>query len=191
MTRSDFCSIYETLLGDPDRAQVRRLLLPDQADGVPLFMEARLISKAATVFVRPYNIPPLPFTLVTRSQLPRTEEWLRSIIYGRDECVLREDLLSPPPGYPLHSGDLGSDYSMGAMGVDAVNGLVLFEIRGAGHRPEVVPPNGQLLEIAVKEYSDAAAYNPSLQRAYTPEMSLSARFGLLARLGEAYEAARD
>ncbi|MFJ2008562.1 scabin-related ADP-ribosyltransferase [Streptomyces chartreusis] len=185
MTRSDFASIYQKLLTDTDRLQLDRLLLPGEGKDVPALMEALSLDSTEVVFRNPYKIFDDSGNTATRTG-PSTAEWLKSIIHGRGEGTLTKDLMSPPPGYPLHTGDLDADYGMGAMGVDEVNKLVLFEIRGAPHRPTEIPLNTQIIHAAGKEYMDACPHNGSLAHDYHPHPSASYRFGYLSKLETAY-----
>jgi hypothetical protein len=157
MARSDFCSIYERLLDSAEREQVARLLLAAPGCERPGFMEAMDLDADARVFGRPYFDKEY-----RKNEGPKIVDWLASIVHGRGEGAWKKDLMSPPPGYLLHSGDLSRDYGMGAMGVDETSRLVLFEIRGARHRPRLVPMNGQLLHVVQREYAEAMRYNPAL-----------------------------
>ncbi|WP_277953745.1 WXG100-like domain-containing protein [Saccharopolyspora soli] len=167
-SRSDFVSIHDKLLTESDRQQVRRLLLADPGQDVPDFMAALGRKQSDMVFARPYT----DISGSAKSPGPRTVDWLDSIVHGRNEGAFKKDLMSPPPGYPLHTGDLDVDYGMGAMGVDEVNGLVLFEIRGAPYRPENLPLNGRAFHAVAREYRNATRHNSSLlpdQRAASPQ----------------------
>jgi hypothetical protein len=120
-------------------------------------MEAMDLDADARVFGRPYFDKEY-----RKNEGPKIIDWLASIVHGRGEGAWKKDVLSPPPGYPLHSGDLSRDYGMGAMGVDEAARLALFEIRGARHRPYLVSTNNQLIHVARREYAEAVRYNPAL-----------------------------
>ncbi|MFG1880914.1 hypothetical protein [Micromonospora sp. NPDC049102] len=71
MARSDFTSIYERLLDDADRRDIRRLLLPEAAGAVPLFMEALSLDIADRVFKQASKGVPAP-SLANHSALIHT-----------------------------------------------------------------------------------------------------------------------
>jgi hypothetical protein len=187
MARSDFCAAYARLLAPGEQEAVRTLLTA--ADGMPPLMEAlELRDPAQRVFARPYlRADRNPHD---RQAGPTIKDWLASIVEGRGEGPLHKDLLSPPPGYPLHSGDLSTDYGMGAMGVDERNGLMLFEIRGAPYRPQHVTMNGQLARAAAAELARAARHNPALKTALRAPRA-SAKYDALRAADEAYVGMRN
>jgi hypothetical protein len=156
---------------------------------MPPLMEAlELRDPAQRVFARPYlRADRNPHD---RQAGPTIKDWLASIVEGRGEGPLHKDLLSPPPGYPLHSGNLSTDYGMGAMGVDERNGLMLFEIRGAPYRPQHVTMNGQLARAAAAELARAARHNPALKTA-TRAPAASAKYDALRAADEAYVGLRN
>ena len=187
MARSDFCAAYARLLAPGEQEAVRTLLTA--ADEMPPLMEAlELRDPAQRVFARPYlRADRNPRD---RQAGPTIKDWLASIVEGRGEGPLHKDLLSPPPGYPLHSGDLSTDYGMGAMGVDERNGLMLFEIRGAPYRPQHVTMNGQLARAAAAELARAARHNPALKTATRAPVA-SAKYDALRAADEAYVGLRN
>jgi len=184
MLRSDFCSAYEKLLGDADRAAMKSLLTTAPGQAVPPFMQAlEMTDPQKLVFAQPYRHkdPSKP-----RVPGPAIKDWLQSIVDGRDQGLFKKDLLSPPAGYPLHTGNLSKDYGMGAMGVDEANGMLLLELRGAPYRPEHVPMNGQIVRAVLNELGHAAALNETL--AVTQRGAVeSPKFDVLNRAEEAYE----
>lgn len=182
MARSDFCAIYDQLLNARDRTQVTPLLQAPEPDRLPVLMEALNLRKNARVFSAPYVT-----SHGTDESGPRVKDWLRSIAVGREGGTLRKDLLSPPPGYPLHQGG-PQDYGMGALGIDQVNRLVLFEIRGAPHRPDKIPMNGQIKHALMREYADAQAFNSSLPPPIGHSDVHDARYALLNKLESLLEA---
>ena len=187
MARSDFCAAYAKLLAPGEQEAVRALLVA--ADGVPPMMEAlHMRDPAQRVFARPYHRADR--NPDHRQAGPTVKDWLASIVEGRREGPLHKDLLSPPAGYPLHSGDLSTDYGMGAMGVDERNGLMLFEIRGAPYRPQHVTMNGQLARAAANELAHAARHNPALKTA-TRAPAASAKYDALRAADEAYIGLRN
>ncbi|MER6539674.1 hypothetical protein ABT215_39020 [Streptomyces sp900105755] len=185
MARSDFTSIFVKLLSEEGRNQVRDLLLPATAEDVPDLMTALNIKPSDFVFRHPYEAKESSSPV----QGPLGLDWLRSIVQGRNEGVFSKDLLSPPPGYRLHSGDLGIDYGMGAMGVDEVNKLVLFEIRGAPYRPWHIPLNGRMHYALLKEYGMASRFNRSLPLAELEPPS--ARISDMEKLSDLYTESRS
>ncbi len=187
MARSDFCAAYAKLLAPGEQEAVRALLVT--ADGVPPMMEAlHMRDPAQRVFARPYHRADR--NPDHRQAGPTVKDWLASIVEGRREGPLHKDLLSPPAGYPLHSGDLSTDYGMGAMGVDERNGLMLFEIRGAPYRPQHVTMNGQLARAAANELAHAARHNPALKTATRAPVA-SAKYDALRAADEAYIGLRN
>ena len=187
MARSDFCAAFSKLLAPEDRDAVRALLVAPE--GVPMMMEALdMRDPAQRVFAKPYYRADR--NPAHRQAGPTIKDWLASIVEGRREGLLHKDLLSPPPGYPLHSGDLSTDYGMGAMGVDERNGLMLFEIRGAPYRPQHVTMNGQLARAADSELARAARHNPALQTATRAPVA-SAKYDALRAADEAYVGLRN
>jgi hypothetical protein len=91
---------------------------------------------------------------------PTVNEWFKSIIDGRGEGRYRKDLLSPPPGHPLHTGDLEVDYGMGAMGVDRESQEAITEIRDRdGRRP--VAANQHLQNQIESEYRFSQQFKSS------------------------------
>ena len=186
MTRSDFCAAFSKLLSPEEQSSVRALLVApeDLPDGVPMMMEALHMSDPEQrVFARPYNRKDEHPD--HRQAGPTIKDWLASIVEGRREGPLHKDLLSPPAGYPLHSGDLSVDYGMGAMGVDERNGLMLFEIRGAPYRPQHVTMNGQLARAAGNELARAGRYNPTLKTSTRGPVA-SAKYDVLRAADDAY-----
>lgn len=187
MARSDFCAAYARLLAPGEQEALRTLLVA--ADGVPPLMEAlQLRDPAQRVFARPYlRADRNPRD---RQAGPTIKDWLASIVEGRGEGPWHKDLLSPPSGYPLHSGDLSTDYGMGAMGVDERNGLMLFEIRGAPYRPQHITMNGQLARAATNELARAARHNPALKTSTRAPVA-SAKYDALRAADEAYAGLRN
>lgn len=186
MARSDFCAAFSKLLAPHEQEALRALLATpkDVPGAVPLMMEAlRMGDPEQRVFAKPYNRADRNPN--HRQAGPTVKDWLASIIEGRQEGVFRKDLLSPPVGYPLHTGNLSTDYGMGAMGVDERNGLILFEIRGAPYRPRRVTMNGQLARAVDNELAHARRYNPALT---TPkrEPVISAKYRALHEAEEAF-----
>ena len=187
MARSDFCAAFSKLLAPGDREAVRALLVAPE--GVPMMMEALgMRDPAQRVFARPYHRADR--NPGHRQAGPTVRDWLASIVEGRREGPLHKDLLSPPAGYPLHSGDLSVDYGMGAMGVDERNGLMLFEIRGAPYRPHHVTMNGQLARAADQELARAGRHNPALATTMRGPVA-SAKYDALRAADEAYAGLRD
>jgi len=87
-----------------------------------------------------------------------------SLLHGRnDGGALHKDLMSPPVGYPLHTGDLDVDYGMGAMGVDDQNQMILFEVRSSPTRPKVLSLDAQVREQVRNEFNFAARFNTTLR----------------------------
>jgi hypothetical protein len=185
MSRSDFASIYARLLDDVDQAQMRQLVLPSPGHLVPILMESLSLDVTDRVIARPYDLQ--SYNLPTFTTPVRTLDWLRSIVFGRDEGIFKKDLMSPPPGYRLHTGDLDVDYGMGAMGVDQNNGLVLYELRGDLRRPEMIPGNGNLFHFIAREYADASRYNTALPHDYQPSAETSYRYQLLSKLDAVFD----
>ncbi|CDR06880.1 predicted protein [Streptomyces iranensis] len=159
MTRSDFCSIHDGLLDDDDRRDIDALLLPRSGQDMPDLMRALGHSPADRVFREPYEDKDNSL-----NEGPTRIDWLHSIVHGRGEGPFKKDLLSPPPGFPLHTGDLDKDFGMGAMGVDAENGRLLFEARGTPYRPASLPLNGIVLPVMAREFAAAMSHNPALTR---------------------------
>lgn len=187
MARSDFCAAFSKLLAPADQDAVRALLVAPE--GVPMMMEAlHMRDPAQRVFARPYHRADR--NPDHRQAGPTVKEWLASIVEGRREGPLHKDLLSPPAGYPLHGGDLSTDYGMGAMGVDERNGLMLFEIRGAPYRPQHVTMNGQLARAAGNELARAARHNPVLKTSLRGPVA-SAKYDALRAADEAYGGLRN
>jgi hypothetical protein len=184
MSRSDFCSAYEKLLIPADRAAVKSLLTTAPDQSLPPFMLALgLNDPRQPVFAKPYRHKEPE---ATRQVGPTVKAWLQSIVDGRGKGLFRKDLMSPPPGYPLHTGDLSKDYGMGAMGVDETNGQLLIEWRGAPYRPENVPMNGQIVRAVRNELGHAAALNETLDVTQRGAVQ-SAKFDLLNRAESAYD----
>lgn len=176
MSRSDFCAIHDRLLGPADREAVKAVLTASAEQPLPLFMRSQGMHDATKpVFANGYN---LQNRSEGRHPGPTLKEWLQSIIDGRGEGVYKKDLLSPPVGYALHTGDLSKDYSMGAMGVDEAQGHLLVELRGAPYRPRNIPMNGQIVRAVRNELGRAAALNPGLE-VKTPGAVHSAKFKVL------------
>lgn len=158
MTRSDFCAIHDKLLEPEDREAVKSLFVTSEGDPVPAFMQALgMHDPDQQVFAKGYKV-----SSDQREQGPTIKAWLHSVVDGRDDGDFRKDLLSPPPGYPLHTGDLSKDYGMGAMGVDEAQGRLLVEWRGAPYRPRNIPMNGQIVRAVRQELGRAAALNETL-----------------------------
>jgi len=158
-------------------------------EGVPMMMEAlHMGDPAQRVFAKPYHRADR--NPDHRQAGPTIKDWLASIVEGRREGPLHKDLLSPPAGYPLHSGDLSTDYGMGAMGVDERNGLMLFEIRGAPYRPQHVTMNGQLARAADNELARAGRHNPALKTATRGPVA-SAKYDALRAADDAYVGLRN
>ncbi len=157
--RSDFCSIFSTLLDDGDRSVMRKLLLTDEGETVPILMKALGCEDPEQyVFAMEYE------TQDDRGKQRGStiKDWFASIINGRGEGELIKDLMSPPRGYRLHNGNKGQkDYGMGAMGVDEKNGLVLFEFRGMPDRQKNLPIR-ELEKRVMNEYRKALENNSSL-----------------------------
>jgi hypothetical protein len=178
--RSDFCAIHDLLLDDDERRQVAGLIMPDPDAGRTPYLEANGWDEHAPMFAHSYW---------TRSYElesgPRRCEWLASIVHGRGDGVLRKDLMSPPPGYGLHSGDLARDYGAGAMGVDPVRRLVLFEIRSTPGRHDL-PLNAMTKCAMLREYLDAQQYNSSLRAACDLPPELRSRYETLRPVERAY-----
>lgn len=186
MARSDFCAVFSRLLAPDEQEAVRALLVAPEGlpKGVPMMMEALHMSDPEQrVFARPYHRADRHPN--HRQAGPAVKDWLASIVEGRREGPLQKDLLSPPAGYPLHSGDLSADYGMGAMGVDERNGLVLFEIRGAPYRPRYVTMNGQLARAADHELARAGRHNPALKTSMRGPVA-SAKYDALREADDAY-----
>ncbi len=167
MARSDFCAMHDHLLDDADRAQLARLLLPGEGASTPALMTALgLDDPDALVFKRPYYGADVRETEQGPTRAthpgPAIKDWLASIVNGRGEGRFKKDLMSPPPGYRLHTGDLAADYGMGAMQVDAHNKLILFEMRGAMDRPANIAMNGQIKHAVLREYVTAHGHNPGI-----------------------------
>jgi hypothetical protein len=191
MARSDFCAAYARLLSPDEQDAVRALLVApeDLPDEVPMMMAAlHMRDPAQRVFARPYHRADRDPD--HRQAGPTIKDWLASIVEGRREGLLHKDLLSPPPGYPLHGRDPSTDYGMGAMGVDERNGLMLFEIRGAPYRPQHVPMNGQLARAAANELAHAARHNPALKTSTRGPVA-SAKYDALRKADEAYVGLRN
>ncbi|MGN7982805.1 hypothetical protein [Burkholderia sp. 22313] len=191
MARSDFCAAFSKLLSPHEQGALRTLLVPskDASTRVPMMMEALHMSDPdQLVFAKPYNLADRNPN--HRQAGPTIKAWLTSIVEGRQEGPWQKDLLSPPVGYPLHSGDLSTDYGMGAMGVDERNGLILFEIRGAPYRPQHVTMNGQLARAADNELGRAGRHNPALKTAKRGPVS-SAKYDALRGAEEAYAGLRN
>jgi hypothetical protein len=176
MSRSDFCAIRERLLGPQDREAVKAVLTASAEQALPLFMRSQgMHDVTKPVFPNGYN---LQNPTEGRHPGPTLKEWLQSIVDGRGEGVYKKDLLSPPAGYALHTGDLSKDYGMGAMGVDEAQGHLLVELRGAPYRPRNIPMNGQIARAVRNELGRAAALNPGLE-VKTPGAVHSAKFKVL------------
>jgi hypothetical protein len=187
MTRSDFCAIRERLLDGEARAAVDTILATEEGERVPPFMRAlRMDDPAAPVFPGGYN---LKMAAQGRHPGPSVKDWLQSIVDGRGEGDFKKDLLSPPVGYPLHTGDLSEDYGMGAMGVDEERGKLLVEMRGAPYRPRNIPMNGQISRAVRGELGRAAALNPALEGPGA-SAARSAKFELLHRANEEFRSLR-
>lgn len=177
MARSDFCSMYEKLLDDADRQALKKLLLPQDGHALPMLMQALGMSDAdRRVFSKPYLLADKD--PANKADGPTVRDWLKSIVEGRADGSFKKDLMSPPPGYALHTGELAVDYGMGAMGVDERQQLALFEIRGAPYRPNLVPMNGQLGRAVRNELSHASQHNPELG-SERPAAAQSKKYDLL------------
>ncbi|MYQ66921.1 MULTISPECIES: lonely Cys domain-containing protein, partial [unclassified Streptomyces] len=157
MTRSDFCSIRDQLLDDTDREDIDALLLVRDGHDMPGLMRALGHGPADRVFHDPYEDKDNNL-----NEGPTRVDWLHSIVHGRGEGAFKKDLLSPPPGFPLHTGNLDVDFGMGAMGVDAENGYFLLEARAAPYRPSSIPLNGVALPVLAREFMAAMGHNPAL-----------------------------
>lgn len=186
MARSDFCSMYDKLLNDADREQLNHLFLAREGEDKPAFVAALSLDAGALVFKKPYRsaeMEPTERGLERKKETgPTISDWLASIVNGRGDGAFRKDLMSPPPGYPLHTGNLDVDYGMGAMRVDEENKLILFEIRGSVHRPRKIPMNEQIKHAVVREYMDAQEYNsslPAIGNAYSPAAPAYAALNLI------------
>jgi hypothetical protein len=156
LPRSDFCAMFDRLLDAAERAQVESLLLAPAPGLAPAFLAALGLAADAPLFLAPY------YGIKYQDEAgPTILAWLESIVEGRREGPMRKDLMSPPPGYPLHTGDIDRNYGAGAMGVDDRNGLALFEIRTTPHRQDLAL-NEAMLRAAMFEYMQAAARNPLL-----------------------------
>lgn len=161
MSRSDFCAIRDRLLAPADREGVNAVLMSTAEQPLPLFMRAQGMQDATKpVFPNGYN---LQNPTEGRHPGPSLKDWLQSIVDGRGEGAFKKDLLSPPAGYALHTGDLSKDYGMGAMGVDEAQGYFLVELRGTPYRPRNIPMNGQIVRAVRNELARAAALNPGLK----------------------------
>lgn len=188
MSRSDFCAIRERLLGPEDREAVKAVLTASAEQPLPLFMRSQGMHDATKpVFPNGYNLQDPTEGLHPG---PTLKEWLQSIVDGRGEGVYKKDLLSPPAGYALHTGDLSKDYGMGAMGVDEAQGRLLVEVRGAPYRPRNIPMNGQIARAVRNELGRAAALNPGLD-VETPGALHSAKFKVLHDAGTALRELRN
>jgi len=184
MTRSDFCAIHDQLLDDTDRRAIARILQGQP----PVFMQALALDDDARVFKRPY----VTERLGEFEEGPRVKDWLSSIVQGRSHGKWRKDLLSPPPGHGVHAGrsrtegGVKKDYGMGARGIDNVNKLVIFEVRGTRDRPDRIPMNAQLKRNLLREYRHACDYNPALPpvAATSPD---DGRYGFCGAAEQAWE----
>lgn len=182
MSRTDFCSAYEKVLDPADRVALKWLLTTARGQTLPPFMQALgLNDPTRPVFAKPYGLP----GSTDQAKGPTVKAWLDSIVNGRGDGRFKKDLMSPPPGIPLHTGDLSKDYGMGAMGVDEANGHLLFELRGAPYRPEKIPMNGQIVRAVLNELGHAAALNDTLDVEQRGPVE-SAKFDLLDRAENAY-----
>lgn len=183
MVRSDFSSIYDKLLSETDRLTIKSLLIASSDNSVPPFMQALSLEADRPVFARPYWDK-------TRKSLmagPIVKDWLASIVDGRGEGAYKKDLLSPPAGYALHTGDLSKDYGMGAMGVDEKQGLVLFEIRGAPYRPENISMNGQIEKAVSREFLKASQFNETLEQTAELKQVTGAKYEALGQWEVLYD----
>ncbi|MCY0386084.1 hypothetical protein OVY01_02250 [Robbsia sp. Bb-Pol-6] len=186
MARSDFCAAFSKLLSPREQEAVRALFLAPQTPPVqvPMMMEAlHMHDPGQRVFAKPYRHHDA--NPDHRQRGPSVKDWLASTMMGREEGTLFKDLLSPPAGYPLHSGDHSIDYGMGAMGVDERQGLLLFEIRGAPYRPHTVTMNGQLARAVDNELGRAGRFNPALETSRRGPVS-SAKYDLLVDADDVY-----
>jgi hypothetical protein len=183
LARSDFCAIHDKLLDDDERQQMRVLLQPMRPRTLPLLMEALVIDGSCPVFKAGYMNE-----RYGRESGPRVRQWLESIVRGRDDGAYKKDLLSPPFGYRLHSGDLARDYGMGAMGVDEVNKLVLFEIRYSPRLQHDIPMNRHARHAVLVAYAAAQPFNPVLEKPVRIPEDESRRYGLLYRYEAVYGA---
>ncbi|MFJ4895975.1 lonely Cys domain-containing protein [Streptomyces sp. NPDC088788] len=168
MSRSDFCSIHDHLLTAPEREDVGLLLLAQAGGKLPDLMGVLGHNAEERVFHKPYDGHDNSL-----HHGPTKEAWLRSIVCGRGEGGFKKDLLSPPPGFLLHTGDMDVDFGMGAMGVDVENGLMLGEVRGAPYRPGKVPLNAMVIPIVAQEFARAIRINPKLKSSIEVPAELS------------------
>jgi hypothetical protein len=156
LARSDFCSMFDKLLDGAERSQMESLLLAPAPGVAPAFLAALGLAGDAPLFLAPY------YGIKYQDETgPTIQAWLESIVKGRGAGPLRKDLMSPPPGYPLHAADVDRNYGAGAMGVDQDNGFVLFEIRDTVHRQDLAL-NEAMVRAAMFEYVQAAQRNPAL-----------------------------
>jgi hypothetical protein len=178
--RSDFCAVYEKLLGPSDRRVIANLFTAPSGRSLPPFMEAQGMPPEQPVFNGMY------FDQKYRKvQGPLVKDWLASILHGRGRGPLKKDLMSPPPGYRLHTRNADANYGGGGMGVDEVHQLALFEIRSAAHRDDM-PLNRQMKRLVLREFMHGQRYNPRLRgEGFAPAPEADSRHDLLC----AYEAA--
>ena len=151
--RSDFHAVYKKLLNAEERALADVLLLPNGEDN-PLLLKAIGRKHTSTFFKSAYP----DYDAKRHVRGPELGAWFHSIVHGRGKGRFAKDILSPPPGYPLHTGDLDEDDGMGAMGVDAVNQKMLFEIRSHRFRKNVLL-NSHLVTAVKLEQMIACRFN--------------------------------
>jgi FkbH-like protein len=156
LARSDFCAVFDQVLDAEDQAQVRALLQAPAAGEASPLLDALGLSPDSLLFSHPYYSK-----RYADEASPTIQAWLHSILHGRGEGTLRKDLMSPPPGYPLHTADIDLNYGAGGMGCDPRRRLVLFEIRRTDFRRDL-PLNNAMRLAALFEYMQAATQNPSL-----------------------------
>jgi hypothetical protein len=169
MARSDFCSIYDHLLEPHEQEAIRSLVLGQEAEGsLPPLMSALGMAEDDRVFRKPYLARGDSGVESRMERGPTVKDWLESMVKGCNAGTFRKDLLSPPPGFPVHSDDAPGEgmalkpHGMGRMGVDKANGLVIFEIRANPRRLDSVPMNSQLRRSILREYQEARRFNATL-----------------------------
>ena len=119
---------------------------------------------------------------------PRVRPWLESIALGRTDGTIRKDLLSPPSGYALHSGDADADYPMGAVGVDPACRLARFDFRYSPRLQHDVPLNGHARHAARLAQAAAREHNPALSDLGPVPHADAARYAYLSRYEAVYGA---